>query len=306
MQTYYKLFSLYVDSCIHLPETKKIEREMPPDVTVEYRPIVSKMRPNREEPPQLFGFMPLSETCMQFSSVAGLYEISNGNHIAIDTVKGATEEQIRLFLLGTSMGILQTQRGWLPLHGGAVVVNGKAAMITGQAGAGKSTITSALVGQGLPYLTDDVSTVIQKNDDFYILPSYPQRKLVRDACVKLGYHPESLPVVDPIRDKFAIRDAENWHNTPAPFSVIVRLVSASEDANVTARILSAKESIDLIVESLYRDFLQKKNGVYPPEMLKQFLILASKLTLLEVSVPRNIEKLEGSAKALSDILKQYC
>ncbi len=302
----YRLFSLCVESCIDLPETPVIGNEIPPDVVIEYKSIQTKMRPAGGKALNLFGFVTIDSNCMQFGSLAGVYEISNGNHIAIDPEEGATQEQIRLFLLGTSMGILLTQRGLLPLHGGAVVVNGKAVVITGHAGAGKSTITSTLVKQGLQYLTDDVSTVMTTQEGYYVLPSYPQRKLVRDACVRLGFNPSELPVVDPIRDKFAIRDSENWHNEKAPFAVMVRLVPAQVDDEVKARVLNAKESIELIVESLYRNFLQKEKGVYTPNMFKQFLLIASKIKMLEVSIPRNIENLEQSTCALIEILNDNC
>src|SRR4029079_11482739 len=48
------------------------------------------------------------------------YLVRNGQEIVVDPVPGGSERNVRLFLLGSALGILCHQRGLLPLHANAV------------------------------------------------------------------------------------------------------------------------------------------------------------------------------------------
>ncbi len=308
MSKLYRIFSLCVESCIHLPEAPLIEEAANVDVKIEYGKIETIMRPAPNEPLNLFGFVRISDSCVQFGCRHAVYEISNANKIVIDPEKDATPEQLRLFLLGSTMAVLLTQRNFFPLHGGAVVVNGKAAIITGVAGAGKSTITSTIVKLGVPYLTDDVSALFYNQGVYNVLPSYPQRKLVRDACLQLGHNVKDLPIVDIARDKFAIRDLENWNCKHMPLAVMINLVPAGSDAQcIEVKKLNAKDNIRLVSDSLYRKELHmEKNGAYTKNTLQQILLIAAQVKAFEISVPRNIKKLEQFAGEIIELLKESC
>src|SRR5690606_9400088 len=51
---------------------------------------------------------------------AALYCIEEGNMITVSPTAQASEDKVRLYLLGSCMGALLLQRGVLPLHGSAV------------------------------------------------------------------------------------------------------------------------------------------------------------------------------------------
>ena len=59
----------------------------------------------------------------------GNYLVRNGDEVIIDPKSGASEDEIRLFLLGSVLGALLYQRGYMPLHGSAVEIAGKAALV---------------------------------------------------------------------------------------------------------------------------------------------------------------------------------
>lgn len=44
------------------------------------------------------------------------YQVEDGNRISIEPLAGASQEEVRLFLLGSAMGALLYQRGLFPLH----------------------------------------------------------------------------------------------------------------------------------------------------------------------------------------------
>jgi hypothetical protein len=224
--------------------------------------------------------------------------MTEGNRITIDALLDTLPEDIRLFLLGSALGAIQIQRGRLPIHGGAVVVNGRAVIVTGNQGAGKSTMTSALVGEGLPYLTDDVSS-IAFDPAPVVHPAYPQRKLVRDACVRLGFDPDKLPVVDSDRDKFAIRDRERWQGIAAPLGALIELSPLPKDEEMRIEPVLGHASLRLIMKHLYRPWMHLKDGQIPPDDFQKLLTAAGVLKMYKAYVPRNIDNISIYAARLA-------
>src|ERR1700733_4396296 len=66
------------------------------------------------------------------------YYVSHGNRIIAEPAPGIDERSIRLFLLGTAMGALLYQRGYIPLHASAIIKDGRLMLFAGNSGAGKS------------------------------------------------------------------------------------------------------------------------------------------------------------------------
>ena len=89
----------------------------------------------------------------------GRYLVRGGAEILVDAAGGAAERDVRLFLLGSALGILCHQRGLLPLHANAVVANGAAYAFAGHSGAGKSTLAAHFAQAGYEILCDDVCVI---------------------------------------------------------------------------------------------------------------------------------------------------
>ena len=77
-----------------------------------------------------------------------IFCIKDGNKIIVSPIKGSEEDKIRLYILGTCMGVLLMQRKVLTLHGSAIAIDGKAYAFIGESGAGKSTLASAFIREG--------------------------------------------------------------------------------------------------------------------------------------------------------------
>ena len=69
------------------------------------------------------------------------------------------DANIRLYLLGSAMGVLLHQRGLLPLHANAVEIDGKAFAFMGASGSGKSTLAAWFHDHGYRIIADDVCAV---------------------------------------------------------------------------------------------------------------------------------------------------
>src|SRR3989338_6604387 len=75
--------------------------------------------------------------------------IKDGNQIIYDNHLNLDLDSLRLFLLGSAIGALLQQRGYIVLHGNAVSVDGKSCTVfVGEQGSGKSTMAAWHYQQG--------------------------------------------------------------------------------------------------------------------------------------------------------------
>jgi hypothetical protein len=109
--------------------------------------------------------------------------VQDGNSIRIDPEPGADDDSLRLFLLGSALGALLMQRGYLVLHGNAIRVGNQCLVCVGDPGAGKSTLAAGFMQRGYAVLADDVVPV---DEGCRALPGFPRIKLWQDAVDKLG------------------------------------------------------------------------------------------------------------------------
>ena len=310
MRNKYEVFGLVIESPIHLPEARQVEQDVQVDITINTTATIEEL-PTDEfflQARKTRSWWQATPTRSQiiFNCNAGLFDIQNGTDIYIDLYPDANQETAKIFLLGSAMGAVQIQRGRIPIHGGAVVTPTGAMIITGGQGSGKSTMTSAFVHNGYKYITDDVSSIIIENEKASIIPAYPQRKLVRDACLPLGYDPEKLIQVDSGRDKFAIRELDNWQNEKINLSSIIELYPDTQGDKIKVESITGHQRLNFIFKNLYRAWMHYSDGdVMPPADLKKILIIASQTDIYRISVPRDITRIAEIAQNISVALEEY-
>ncbi len=91
---------------------------------------------------------------LRISGVA-VYYVREGSEIHISVEPGADPGMVRLFTIGSAMGMALHQRGILVLHGATVARGGRARILVGDSGAGKSTLAARLGRAGCEVLGDD-------------------------------------------------------------------------------------------------------------------------------------------------------
>jgi len=237
-----------------------------------------------------------------FNCPVGLYEIKNGREIVIQPYPDGDEEILKIYLLGSAMGAIQVQRGRIPLHGGAVVTSRGAMVITGSQGAGKSTMTSAFVHLGYRFITDDVSSIVISDGQAMIVPAYPQRKLTGDALAPFGYDPDLLPVVDKDRDKYGIRDRENWQRDPVRLSTVIELSPDMEGQGVSAELVTGHDKLSYVMRNIYRGWMHVPGSSMSPHEFKKLLTIAAQADIYRVGVPRGIEHISDISRDIADAL----
>ena len=97
------------------------------------------------------------------------FRISSGNLIEVDIPKPKPDRDIGIYLMGSCMGAILVQRGFMLLHGSCVTDGTRSILITGDSGAGKSTLAAEFLKKGWKLLTDKIGDRCQLvGDDLFV------------------------------------------------------------------------------------------------------------------------------------------
>lgn len=226
-----------------------------------------------------------NEFYMYIKGVAHYY-VAYGSRIIVEPEGESNIENIKLFLLGTCLGMLLMQRNTVAIHGGTVVVDGEGIIVTGHTGAGKSTLVSAFRKEGHAFLADDVSALgIDIDKNIIIHPTYPQQKLCKDAMDKLGYDTDNFLQIDSYRNKYSIPLETNFVNFPVCLKAIYEVNIGQGDKIELEEILGL-EKMWLILRNIYRIEVFNEMGL-EAEYFKQCIEIAKNVPVYKIKRPKD-------------------
>ena len=141
MKYYYRVYGLNIESTIEIPEFELIDSDCNIDVKLSFgvvkEDIIEKITQgyvaNYEKKDMWF-----------YVENVAIFHIYNGNTVIVEPMGDKNNKMIKLYIMGSVMGMILLQKNRVAIHGGGIVVDGKGCIFTGQKGAGKSTITTAL------------------------------------------------------------------------------------------------------------------------------------------------------------------
>jgi hypothetical protein len=258
-QLLYKAFGFVITSDYPLPELAPLTKHPHfPDITIQKGRLEEKWE-EVSEPNRYFHIE--ENLCMYEVPNTAIFQVKNGKEIIVSAAKGAEEDHIRLYLLGTCMGAILMQRRILPLHGSAVAINGKAYAIVGDSGAGKSTTASALLQRGYELISDDVIPVAFTMDDIPVVtPTYPQQKLWQESLNQFGMESSNLrPIIDR-ETKFAIPVSSQFTTETLPLAGVFELVKTDEEHTTFAPIQRLNR-LHTLFQHTYRNFFLSRAGL---------------------------------------------
>ncbi|WP_407270157.1 aldolase [Radiobacillus sp. PE A8.2] len=187
--------------------------------------------------------------------------IKNGNHIAVSPINENKQDHMRLYLLGTCMGVMLMQRNIIPLHGSAIAINGKAYAVVGDSGAGKSTLARAFLKREYQLLSDDIIPVTFTADGQPMLtPAYPHQKLWLESLNEFGQDASELkPIV--FRDtKFAVPVTEQFETNVLPLAAVFELVKTDKN-EVRVQPIDGLYQFHMLFKHTYRNQLIARSGL---------------------------------------------
>jgi len=183
----------------------------------------------------------------------GRFLIHDGREIVVDPVPGASDRNVRLFLLGSALGALLHQRGLLPLHANAIEMEGKAVAFSGHSGAGKSTIAAWFHDRGRRILTDDVCVIgFDEAGRALAYPGIPRLRLWREALEASGRDAGEYSRSFDAMDKYDV-PSERHALEPLPLAAIYLLRQAEEEmGGPSIERLQGVDAVETVVSNTYR------------------------------------------------------
>lgn len=230
-------------------------------------------------------------------SVRGVahYLVEEGARISIEPLKGASPEELRLFLLGSAMGALLYQRGLFPLHGSAVETPWGAMVFVGAQGAGKSTLASQFHRRGYRLLSDDVCAVVTTPGELEVIPALAQFRLCADAYERLGAPPEARFDVD----KFVVPMGEGYCREPIPLRAI-HILGEHDGEAPEFTLLRGFHRVQGLLENLYRpEYL--KGQAAQSDLMRLAGTIAQRATIAAVKRRRDPQAIEGLIDYLESV-----
>lgn len=345
----YLLYGLNVESEIEVEEAYSKDFEGKADVEI----VAGHMPP---EVLDIFDVKDQNEPCSAISGSALAFRIPRvGDYlvrrdvITASPMDGAAKETVKSFLLGSAFGYCMFLRKQVLLHGGAVAfVNSTdgskilhdagdikpadggefidygatGIIITGDSGAGKSTVSDALMERGYKFIADDVCAVTVHDGIPHINMAYPQKKLCRDAALKHSYDLSELIYIGEDRDKYAVRLSEGFLPEGADFKYLFELVVDDDQTEgaekvlgkepyagcyddkttqITVREITGHEKLKVVLRNIYRGEDDFKLWGISPEYMQECLKIASAVRIYRIVRPREIDTLKAVLKAIEEI-----
>jgi len=251
----YRAFGLLIEADFDLPELLPAEPMETSDIRVtlagsEREAWLAKMpmRPGQFVPLPCGGFL------LDIPEVA-LFRVADGCSIEVAPAADADPGMIRLFTIGSALGMALHQRGILVLHGATVARDGKARVIVGDSGAGKSTLAARLGQAGCTVLGDDTIAVFPAPQDaagHWVWPGSRVFKLWHDAIDDLGLATGDLLRIGNREDKFYAPNPGQADDAAVPCALVEILALQSCDAAPRVAPVDGIRALRTIAQNTYR------------------------------------------------------
>jgi hypothetical protein len=185
-------------------------------------------------------------------------------------------EDTATYLLGPVMGFVLLLRGLVCLHASAIVVNGAAIAFVGPAGSGKSTTAAAFATRGFSVLAEDVVTLDDRSDSFFVWPAYPCIRLWPASAATLYGSQSALPPLTPNWDKCYLdltQSAGQFEGEPRRLTAIYLLGERSDDphAPFVQPLDAAAGMISLVANTYGTKLLDKQMRAREFDLLSRVL-----------------------------------
>jgi hypothetical protein len=256
----YKAFGMTISSCLPCPEL--LPGIGPADVTVVYGDVPRELPGDSEQSNGVrFQALP-GQLLLEVDRIARML-VRDGKEIVIDRQPDATDDDLRLFLLGSGFGALLHQRGVLALHGSTIQVGDGCVVFLGSSGAGKSTLAATLARRGYKTLGDDVCALtIDDEGNPQAASAYPQAKLWIESLRHFGLDPAELRRVRPASEKRKV-PLEAFHyaeQVPLKCLYVLSNPGAVKEDHLAVKPLTGPPRVRVLRDNTYRvEYLRSLN-----------------------------------------------
>lgn len=231
----------------------------------------------------------------------GTYLIQNGDTVTIELCENPDLNILKVYILGSVLGIILLQRNTVAIHGGSIVINNKGCIFTGDKGAGKSTLTTALRQRGYDFLSDDVGA-IELSDIPMINPGFGYQKLCEDAMTKLGYDSSKFtPFRSDMNIKYIVPALDNFVKEKVPFKALFE-IEQGDTQKVEVVEVTGNEKLQKIIKNVFRIEVLMYSGGVPADYFKKCIEIAKHIKFYKITRPKNQFTINEQIEIIENII----
>lgn len=181
--------------------------------------------------------------------------------VTVDWPDTLSMENALTYLLGPILGFALRLHGVVCLHASAVMISGRAVALMGPAGTGKSTTAAAFARRGFPVLTDDIVTLEERDERFWVRPGYPRLNLWPQSVQAVLGPDCDLPHITPAEPYWDKRyltldgPASEFMNQPVPLAAIYTGEANNEALEPEVSTLAGQDALLAMLANTYSYYL---------------------------------------------------
>ena len=291
MKYYYRLYGLNIESTIEIPEFELIDdiSNINIDVNLNYGTV------NREIKDLIKNkhFSSFKKNNMWFYvKEVGIFHIFNGNTVLIEPCENADLNMVKIYIMGSVLGMVLIQKNIVAIHGGGIVIDGKGCIFTGNKGAGKSTISTALRKKGYKFISDDVCA-INCNEINTMYHGFGYQKLCEDVMATLGYDTKKYETFR--------GDLNEFIKEEVPLNIIFELDIEDID-KVKVKEIVGTDKIKYMISNIFRVEMLHYSGGIEPSYFKKCAKIAKNIRYYKITRPKDIFCVDDQIKLVEDII----
>ena len=297
MKYYYRIYGLNIESTVEICELEVINKDCSIDARLYYGEVDDDIKLSIKNGHNT-GY---DKDSMWFNiEVVAIYHIYGGDTILIQPYDNSSFNQIKLYILGSVMGMLLLQKNIVAIHGGGIVINGKGCIFTGEKGAGKSTITTALRKKGYKFLADDVCSIADDNN--LINYGFPYQKICEDAMLQLGYNiDEFVPFRGDLDiNKYMVPAFDDFTKQDVQLNTIFE-ISVGEVNKVEIEEIKGAHKINKLIDNIFRVEVIGYSGGMDGLYFKKCLNIAKNIKMYKIIRPKGIFSVKEQIEIIEEM-----
>ncbi|MEG1411448.1 MAG: hypothetical protein RSD36_16535 [Terrisporobacter sp.] len=303
MKYYYRVYGLNIESTIEIPEFEIIDRDLGKnshiniDVKLSYGVVKDEIKDAIEQ-----GRVANYEKLDMWFYIKNLaiFHIYNGDTVVIEPCKDAELKMVKIYVMGSVLGMVLLQKNVVAIHGGGIVIDGKGCIFTGDKGAGKSTITTAFRKKGYKFISDDVCS-IDVGEVNTINHGFGYQKICEDAMEKLGYNVDDyVPFRGDLNvNKYIVPAFDEFTKEDVPLEAVFELKVGDVDEVEIEEIIGAKK-LKKIMKNIFRVEMIHYSGGAEPVYFKKCIDLAQNIQFYKITRPRDLFSVDQQIELIEE------
>ena len=225
----------------------------------------------------------------------------NGDTVDIELCENPDMQILKVYILGSVLGMVLLQRNMVAIHGGGIVINNKGCVFTGDKGAGKSTLTTALRQRGYSFVADDVCS-IKQGEVNKIYPGFGYQKLCDDTMIKLGYNLEDYKAFrSDFNIKYIVQALDSFVACEVPFEAVFELTVGDVD-KVEIKEFTGIDKIQSLIKNIFRIEILQYSGGIPSTYFKKCADIAKSIKYYKITRPKDVFSVDEQIKTIENTI----